>query len=93
MTENVAPPKEVEATIEIAHKMNFTFYKNSPRVRLDGIPPNMNQALELVFHAAKSIVFLFVERAKEGKLDETNTIIESKIITPPKDIVTPNEII
>ena len=82
MGKNVVQPREVEEVVakaepEIAHEMNFTFYKDSPRVRLDGIPPNMNQALELFFHATKSLIFLFVEKAKAGQLDENNTIIES----------------
>lgn len=99
MSEKIKSQEEVEAGLnkkesitmpEVAHRMAFTFYENSPAIRLDGIPPNMNEALELAFHATKSIMLLFAEKAKAGQLDENNTIIESKIITPSNDIVAPD---
>ena len=51
-------------------------------IAVNGIPHNPNTALQLIAGATGAITNFFMNKAKEGKLDDKNNLIESKIISP-----------
>lgn len=67
-------------------QMKITVLDNKSVV-VNGIPANLRTALGILFDANKAIVDHFVNKAKEGELDDKNTIIQNKIIAPSNKII------
>lgn len=67
-------------------QMRITVLDNKSVV-VNGIPANLRTALSILFDANKAVVDHFIGRAKEGELDDKNTIIQNKIIAPSNKII------
>ena len=67
-------------------QMKITLLDNKS-VIVNGIPSNLRTALSLLFDANKAVVDHFVGQAKDGNLDEVNTIVQKNIISPINKIL------
>lgn len=55
-------------------------------LNVNGFPTKLETALAIMQDAIAAIVKHFVDGAKEGKLDETNTFEQSRILTPDNKV-------
>ena len=55
-------------------------------MNVNGFPTGLNAALAIMQDATAAIVKHFVEGAKEGKLDETNSFEQGRILTPDNKV-------
>lgn len=67
-------------------QMRITVLDNKSVV-VNGIPSSLRTALGILFDANKAIVDHFINRAKEGALDDANNIVQSKLITPQNKLI------
>lgn len=67
-------------------QMKITLLSNQT-INVNGIPLDLDTALDVLAGATKAITQHFVRKAKEGKLDDTNRIIQNKIIAPGNKLV------
>ena len=55
-------------------------------MNVNGFPVKLETALAIMQDATTAIVKHFVKGAKEGKLDETNSFEQSRILTPDNKV-------
>ena len=67
-------------------QMKITLLSNQT-ISVNGIPQDLNTALDILAGASKAVVLHFVRRAKEGKLDDKNRIVQDKILMPDNKLV------
>lgn len=67
-------------------QMKVTLLSNQT-IRVNGIPQNLDTALDILAGATKAVVQHFVLKAKEGKLDDKNKIVQDKIFVPGNKLV------
>ena len=67
-------------------QMKITLLNNNS-LSVRGIPNNLDQALLVLSDATKAVVKHFTKKAREGKLDDMDNLIESKIIQPNQKIL------
>lgn len=60
---------------------------NNGTISVGGIPSKLETALEILANANKAIVRHFINKAKEGELDDNNTTIKNRILTQDKRIL------
>jgi hypothetical protein len=67
-------------------QMKITLLSNQT-ISVGGIPQDLNVALDILAGASKAVTLHFVGRAKEGKLDGKNRIVQDKILMPDNKLV------
>jgi len=59
------------------------------QIRVNGFPKNTQQAVNIMNAATGTIINYFIEKAKDGEIDQMGNVIDSKIIKPDNLIVLP----
>ena len=59
------------------------------QIRVNGFPKNTQQAVNIMNAATGTIINYFIEKAKDGEIDQLGNVIDSKIIKPDNLIVLP----
>ena len=78
--------KQERKNNQVAFVSTITVLKNG-NVAVEGIPTNIAQAHKLVSDFNAAINGYFINEAREGRIDDNGTLIQTKIQTPtPKDI-------
>jgi len=60
---------------------------NNGTLSVAGIPASLDTAMQILADATKAVVKHFTKKAREGNLDDTDTLIESKIIQPNQKVI------
>ena len=60
---------------------------NNNTIAVSGIPASLDNAMQILADATKAVVKHFTKKAREGNLDDTDTLIESKIIQPNQKVL------
>lgn len=78
--------KPVVPTVAIQIKINVL---SDGSMRVFGFPKHHDTASQMLEMATRVVNKYFIQKAKEGKLDDDNQETESKILMPDKRIITP----
>jgi hypothetical protein len=62
---------------------------DSGQIRVNGFPKNTQQAINIMNAATGTIINYFVEKARNGEMDELGNVTDNNIIKPDNLIVLP----
>lgn len=82
---NDNPPKQPAVPHPVI-QMKITILSNKT-LTINGAPDNLDVALQVLADAARVTINLFIDKAKEGQLDDENNLIDTKIISPDKKVI------
>ena len=81
------PEIHIDLKDTYAIKLTITV-TNGGQIGVNGFPTNIQAAVDVMNAATKAIINFFLEKARNGELDELGSVIDSKVIKPDKRIIT-----
>jgi len=62
---------------------------DNDQLRVNGFPKNTQQAINIMNAATGTLINYFIEKARDGEVDEMGNVTESNIIKPDNLIIMP----